>query len=184
MDQNMGICHSILWVTYTPISLCQLVPHSLHNRLKNEMAKGEKGEMFYITVKELAKVHKVMYHSWKNHVWCITWQCNITKQTCTYTLCYWWQHSLMKLNCEMSKTYNKYTYSNHQTSSMVIVVEWWRCFRFNLEYYLLTLLIYMYIVLALWDPDAMCDKSGKPIYICSANEISWLRDQSLKWNEW
>ena len=82
--------------------------------------KGDKGEMFYITVKKLAKAQKVMYHSWKNHVWCVTWHCNIMRLTCTYALCYWWHHSLMKLNCEMSKTHNRYKYSTLQTSSMVM----------------------------------------------------------------
>ena len=68
------------------------------------------GKCFYITVNELEKAHKVMYHCWKNHVWCFTWCYNIMKQTCMYTLCYSWHHSLMELNCEMSKTHNKYTY--------------------------------------------------------------------------
>ena len=92
------------------------------------MAKGDQGEMLYITVNELAKACKVMYHHWKNHVWCVTWHCNKMKQICTYKLCYWWHHSLLKLNCEMSKPHNKYTYITLQTSSMVMMenIVFWK----------------------------------------------------------
>ena len=84
------------------------------------MAKGDKrGNVFYITVQELAKACKVMYHSWKHHVWCVTWYCNIKKQTCSYTLCHWCHYSLMKSNCEMS---------NHTTNIHTVPFrhhQWW-----------------------------------------------------------
>ena len=48
---------------YTPHKqLCKLMP-VCNTDEKNEMAKEDKGTCLYITVKELAKAHKVVYHS-------------------------------------------------------------------------------------------------------------------------
>ena len=109
-----------LWVTYTPSKVyANPTQRVCITGEKLKWQNETKGEIFLHYSEGAEKGYKVMYHSWKYHVWCVTGHCNIMKQTCIYTLCNWWNHSLMKLNCEMSKTHNKFTYSILQA------YQWW-----------------------------------------------------------
>ena len=118
MGPNMGIYHSTLWVTNLPQKVMQTCQTVCITDEKWK-AKRDKGKCFLHYSEGTGNAHKVMYYSWKNHMWCVTWHCNIMKQICTYILCCWWHHLLMKLNCEMSKTH-KYTHSTLQTSLVVM----------------------------------------------------------------
>ena len=52
---NVRMCHSTLWVKYTPKSLFKIMQNSLCNRGKNEIAKRDKGEMFLHYSEETGK---------------------------------------------------------------------------------------------------------------------------------
>ena len=94
------------------------------------------------------------------------------------TLFSWWDwvEPCSTMWCDwMMLVFQKYHFSLAECA-----VKWWRCFRFQL------FIKHIYIVLALWDLDAMCKRSGKTyLYIPQilARPIDWQTgEQSLKQN--